>query len=139
MPSSPSTSCAGLLHDLGARIVVLVNPVTKAHQAERIVLVLGAVATYSGMLSTLPISREHVERRFVGAAMSRAPQAGDAGCDTGERVGTGGACQANSRGRGVLFVVGVQDEDRSMARDSTGLTLYSSHGTAKHMRRKFEA
>jgi hypothetical protein len=28
---------------------------------------------------------------------------------------------------------------RSMARDSTGLTLYSSHGTAKHMRRKFDA
>ena len=28
---------------------------------------------------------------------------------------------------------------RSMARDSTGLTLYSSQGTAKHMRRKLEA
>jgi hypothetical protein len=33
---------AGLLHDLGARIVVLVDPVAEAHQAERIVLVLGA-------------------------------------------------------------------------------------------------
>ena len=28
---------------------------------------------------------------------------------------------------------------RSMARARTGLALYSSHGTAKHMRRKFEA
>ena len=28
---------------------------------------------------------------------------------------------------------------RSMARDSTGFTLYSSHGTPKLMRRKFEA
>ena len=28
---------------------------------------------------------------------------------------------------------------RSMARARTGFTLYSSHGTAKHMRRKFEA
>ena len=27
---------------------------------------------------------------------------------------------------------------RSMARASTGLALYSSHGTAKHMRRKFD-
>ena len=27
---------------------------------------------------------------------------------------------------------------RSSARDRTGLTLYSSQGTAKHMRRKFE-
>jgi hypothetical protein len=33
---------AGLLHDLGARIVVLVDAVTEAHQTERIVLVLGA-------------------------------------------------------------------------------------------------
>ncbi len=28
---------------------------------------------------------------------------------------------------------------RSIARASTGLTLYSSHGTAKHMCRKFAA
>ena len=28
---------------------------------------------------------------------------------------------------------------RSSARASTGLTLYSSHGTAKHMRRKLPA
>ena len=34
---------AGLLHDLGARIVVLVDAVAEAHQAERIVLVLGAL------------------------------------------------------------------------------------------------
>ena len=31
---------AGLLHDLGARIVVLVDAVTEAHQTERIVLIL---------------------------------------------------------------------------------------------------
>jgi hypothetical protein len=62
-------------------------------------------------LSTLPISLEHVERRFVGAAVRRSPQAGDAGRDTGERVGARGAGQPHRRGRGVLFVVGVQDED----------------------------
>ena len=28
---------------------------------------------------------------------------------------------------------------RSIARASTGFGLYSSHGTAKHMRRKFDA
>ena len=31
---------AGLLHDLGARIVVLVDAVAEAHQAEAVVLVL---------------------------------------------------------------------------------------------------
>jgi hypothetical protein len=43
--------------------------------------------------------------------MRRAPQAGDARGDTGERVGAGGAGDAHRRGRGVLLVVGVQDED----------------------------
>ncbi len=33
----------GLLHDRGARVVVLVDPMAKAHQAERIVLVFGAL------------------------------------------------------------------------------------------------
>ena len=54
---------------------------------------------------------EHRQRGFVGAAMRRAPQAGDAGGDTGERVGAGGAGDTHRRGRGVLLVVGVQDED----------------------------
>src|SRR5262245_4732388 len=47
---------AGLLHDLGARVVMLVDPVAEAHQAEAIVLSL-ARRMYSGMRSGLPISR----------------------------------------------------------------------------------
>ena len=43
--------------------------------------------------------------------MRRAPQAGDAGGDAGERVGAGGAGDTHRRGRGVLLVVGMQDED----------------------------
>ena len=65
----------------------------------------------SGMRSTVPISRQHLERRFVGAAMRRAPQAGDAGGDAGERIGARRAGEPHRRGRGVLLVVGVQDED----------------------------
>ena len=43
--------------------------------------------------------------------MRRAPQAGDAGRDAGERIGAGRAGEPHRRGRGVLLVVGVQDED----------------------------
>ncbi len=54
---------------------------------------------------------QHLERGLVGAAVRRAPQAGDAGSDAGERIGARGAGEAHRRGRGVLLVVGVQDED----------------------------
>ena len=55
---------------------------------------------------------EHLQHRLVGAAMRRAPQAGDAGGDAGERVGPGRAGQPNRAGRGVLLVVRVQDQDQ---------------------------
>ncbi len=54
---------------------------------------------------------QHGQHGLVGATVSRAPESGDAGSDTGERVGTGGARQAYGGGRRVLLVVGVQDED----------------------------
>ncbi len=46
--------------------------------------------------------------------------------------------EADRRGRGVLLVVGVQDEDpvERAAQDRVHLVLFA--GTAKHMRRKFE-
>ena len=79
---------AGLLHDLGARIVVLVDAVAEAHQAERIVLVLGALDVLRDAVDGADLL-QHLERGLVGAAMGRAPQAGDAGGDAGERIGAG--------------------------------------------------
>ena len=55
---------------------------------------------------------QHLQRRFVGAAMRGAPQAGDAGRDAGERIGAGRTGKPHGRGRGVLLVIGMQDEDR---------------------------
>ena len=52
--------------------------------------------------------------------MRGAPQAGDAGRDAGERIGAGRSGEPHRRGRGVLFVVGVQDEDAIERRVSTG-------------------
>ena len=99
-----------LLHDLGARIVVLVDAMAKAHQADFRVLVLHLLDEVRNLVDGADVG-EHRERSFVGAAMRRAPQAGDAGGDAGERVGAGGAGDAHRRGRGVLLVVGMQDED----------------------------
>ena len=43
--------------------------------------------------------------------MRRPPEAGDPGSDAGEGIGARGGSQPHGRGRGVLFVVGVQRED----------------------------
>ena len=110
MPSSFEHLVRGLLHDLGARIVVLVDAVAEAHQAETVVLVLRALDVFGDAVDRADLG-EHLERRLVGAAMRRAPEAGDAGRDAGERVGARRAREPHRRGRGVLLVVGVQDED----------------------------
>jgi hypothetical protein len=54
---------------------------------------------------------QHVQAGLIGAAVRRAPQAGHAGRDGGERIGAGRSAQANRGSGGVLLVVGVQDED----------------------------
>ena len=76
MPSSQHF-VGGLFHDLGAGIEVLVNPCAKAHQPERIVLVL-ARAIYSSIRSTVPISSQHFHHGFVRAAVGGTPQCRDA-------------------------------------------------------------
>ena len=101
---------AGLAHQLGARIVVLVHAVPEAHQAEVVVLVLGAVDEVADARDVADLL-QHVQRGLVGAAVRRSPQAGDARGDAGERVGARGAGQPHRRGGGVLLVIGVQDQD----------------------------
>ena len=53
---------------------------------------------------------EHLEDRFVGAAVERPVQRGDPGRHRRKRVDPGGADGANRAGGAVLFVVGVQDQ-----------------------------
>ncbi len=101
---------AGPLHDLGARIVILVDAVAEAHQPERIVLVLGPGDIFRDVVGRADLG-QHLERGFIRAAMRRTPQTGDAGRDAGERIGAGRAGEPHGRGRGVLLVVGMKDED----------------------------
>ncbi len=56
------------------------------------------------------IWREHLEHGLVGAAVQRARERVDARRDRREHVGAGRADEAHGRGRGVLLVVGVQDQ-----------------------------
>src|SRR5207248_4817164 len=77
---------AGLLHDLGARIVMLVHAMPEAHQAETVVGVLRSADKFRNALRLADLS-EHVQRRLVGAAMRRSPQAGATGCDARKRIG----------------------------------------------------
>ena len=55
---------------------------------------------------------EHVEHRLVRAAMRRTPQRRHAGGNRRIGIGAGAAGKAHRRGAGVLFVVGMQDEQQ---------------------------
>ena len=64
--------------------------------------------------------------------MGGAPEPGDAGRDAGERIGARRAGEAHRRGRGVLLVVGVQDEDavHRLGDDRVDLVLLARHREA---------
>ena len=64
--------------------------------------------------------------------MSGAPQAGDSGRDAGERVGAAGAGEAHGRCRGVLLVVGVQDQDPVHRPGDDGIDLVVLARVRKH-------
>src|SRR6516225_9308403 len=97
---------AGLLHDLGAWVIVFVDPVSETHEAEAVVLVLGATDILWDALGLADLA-QHVQRRLVGAAMRGTPQTRAARRDARKWVGAGGAGEPDRRRRGVLLVVGV--------------------------------
>ena len=82
----------------------------EAEQPERVVSVTGLGDIFGDIVLVADLV-EHVENGFVGAAMRRAPERGDAGGDAGKRVRARRAGEPHRRGGGVLLVVGVQDED----------------------------
>ena len=82
----------------------------EAHQAGVVLLVLHAAQEARDVLLAADLV-QHVDHGFVGAAVARAPQRGDAGGDAGERVGARGAGEADRRGRGVLLMVGMEHQD----------------------------
>ena len=102
---------AHLADDLGARVEVLVDAVAEAHQAEARFLVLGLVDRRLHVFRAADLF-QHLQHGFVGTAVRRAPQRGDAGGDARIRVGAGGTDQTHRGGGRVLLVIGVQDEQQ---------------------------
>ena len=98
---------AGLLDDLGARVVVLVDAVAEAHQP--LVAVLHALDEVGDVLLVLDPA-QHPQHGLVGAAVERAVERADAAGDRGVGVDLRGADRADGVRRAVLLVVGVQDE-----------------------------
>ena len=101
---------ASLLNQPRARIIVLVNAMAEAHQHGVIFPDLHTLQELRNVLHVTDMI-QHLQHGLVGAAVCRAPQRGDAGRDTGKRVGPGRACQAHRGGGGVLLVVGMQDQN----------------------------
>ena len=104
----------------------------EAHQAERVVLVLGPVDERGGVTVGVADLRQHLQDGLVGAAVQRAPQRVDARRDGGEHVDLRRADQAHGRGGGVLLVVGVQDVQQvqrlgDLGVDLVGLGLHAEH------------
>ena len=78
----------GLLHHLGARIVVLVDAVAEAHKPDAFALVLDAPDKLGDRIDRSDFLK-HLQRSLVGTAVGRSPKAGDAGRDACERIGAG--------------------------------------------------
>ena len=79
---------AGLAQHLGTRIEILVDAVAESEQAERIVTVACPVHIFRNIVLVADLVK-HVQHGFVGAAMRRSPERGDARSDAGKRVGAG--------------------------------------------------
>ena len=107
LPGDLEHFVGGLLDDLGARVVGLVDAVAEAHQAAFAGLDLldegGDVVDAADFL-------QHAQHRFVGAAVQRAVERRGRAGHRRERIDVRAADRAHRAGRAVLLVIGVQDE-----------------------------
>ena len=125
---------AGFLHQLGARVIIFIDAVAEAHQLDIGVLVLDLVhelAHFGDTPHSLDVF-QHVQAGFIRAAMRRAPQAGHAGCDGGERVGARTAAEPHGRCRGILLMIGVQHKDAIERALDHWIDLVVLAGVGKH-------
>jgi hypothetical protein len=100
---------AHVANDLRARIEVLVDAMAETHETEVAGLVLGHRQVFGNLFRRADFL-EHFEHGFVGSTVCRAPQRRHAGGNRGVRIGAGRTRQPHGRRAGVLFVVGMQDE-----------------------------
>ena len=123
---------ADFLDDLRPGIVVLVDAMAEAHQAELVVLVLGHVDVLAQVAAVGQDHFEHVDAGLVGPAVPFAPQRADAGGDGRKQVHVARADHAHRRGAAILAVVGVQDQQQVQGVDEIGVHLISFAGHGEH-------
>ena len=76
---------AGFLHDLRARVEILIDPMAEAHQLGVAILVLHFADEGRNILG-MPDLGEHLQHGLIGATMRRAPKGRDTCRDAGEGV-----------------------------------------------------
>ena len=99
-----------LLDDASPGVVVLVHPVTEAHEFDAVLAVLDFADEFAHIRAIGPDALQHLQHRLVGTAVQWTPQRVDAAGDRGEQIRLGRADQSDRRRGAVLFVVGVQDQ-----------------------------
>src|SRR6185312_10302577 len=77
----------GGLDDLRARVVVLVDPVPEAHEADTVLLVLDLLHEVLGLDAVGLDGTQHLQHGLVGTAVGGAEEGADARGDGGEHVG----------------------------------------------------
>ena len=112
----------GLLHDLGARIVVLVDAVAEAHQAEIVLRVLGALDVFRDAVDGADLA-EHLQRRLVGAAVRRAPEAAMPAAMQANGLAPDEPASRTVEVEAFCSWSACRMKMRSIARASTGLAL----------------
>ena len=100
----------GFLHDACAWVVVFVDAVTEAHEAERIILVFCTCNVLRNTVNRADFG-EHVESCFVCTTVGWTPQTCDTSCNTCKWVRARRTSKTYGRSGSVLLVVSVQDED----------------------------
>ncbi len=129
MPSLARTSVGRLFDDPGPGIEVLVDAMAKAHQPERIVLVLGAIDIVGDIAFPGHHVLQHLDDFLVGPAVEGSGQRQDPGRDRTEDVGFARPDQAHRGRRTVLTMIGVEDQQHVERRghDRVGLVGLGRH------------
>ena len=122
---------AGLLHHARAGIVVLVDAVPEAAEAEGVLRISGSLDELGDAVNRADF-HEHLQRGLIRPAMRRTPQAGDARRNAGKGVRARRTGKAHRRGRGVLFVIGMQDKDTVQRASKNRIDLVRLAGHAEH-------
>ena len=89
----------------------------EAHQLDPVLAVFDLADECVHIATTGANLLQHLQHRLVGTPVQWAPQRVDPAGDRREQVGLGRAHQAHRRGRTVLLVIGVQDQQHVQGPD----------------------